>query len=401
MDWKLKPVGSESPESGTRFLGFAMQWLRKALAVSGLFLLGVSGCSHVQPYFGPDISREVQEPIRDDQVVTRVVLIGDAGAPKRLDANLQMARRWVERIPGRTVVLFLGDNIYPNGMPAEGTAGRVEAEWRLMQQVDVVKGTPARAVFVPGNHDWRQGGQKTVARQQAFVNRELPGEANLLPKDGCPGPATVDLPGVRLIVLDTEWWLRRDSLSTAHCAQKSKDEVVAALGRLVATAGERRVVLVGHHPFAAHGPHGGFYTWKEHLFPLTNLASWAWLPLPVIGSIYPLSRWYLMKHPQDLSGTLNREMVRRIGDAVAGDLPLVYASGHDHSLEVMQGGPGAEYLLVSGSGSKVTGVSHGDNTLFAHSHKGFMVLDFVDDGRVLLRVVEPGELQVALALWLR
>ena len=211
----------------------------------------------------------------------------------------------------------------------------------------------------------------------------------------------MDLPGVRLIVLDTEWWLRHDSLRTDQCAQKNKDAVTTALHRLVATAGERRVVLLGHHPFATHGSHGGFFTWKDHLFPLTNLASWAWLPLPIIGSVYPLSRRYIIRPVQDLSSAQNRDMVRRLSRAVAENLPLVYASGHDHSLEVMQGGPGAEYLLVSGSGSKVEPVSHGDDTLFAHSHKGFMVLDFAKDGRALLRVLEPDAPQPVLTLWLQ
>ncbi len=36
-------------------------------------------------------------------------------------------------------------------------------------------------------------------------------------------------------------------------------------------------------------------------------------------------------------------------------------------------------------------MSHGKDTLFAHEHLGYMAVDFVEDGRVLLRVVEPTE----------
>ena len=36
-------------------------------------------------------------------------------------------------------------------------------------------------------------------------------DVRLLPKGGCPGPEVVDLgPHLRLIVLDSEWWVHND-----------------------------------------------------------------------------------------------------------------------------------------------------------------------------------------------
>jgi hypothetical protein len=81
---------------------------------------------------------------------------------------------------------------------------------------------------------------------------------------------------------------------------------------------------------------------------------------------------------------------------------LIYAAGHDHSLQVIEMQRGVKYMLVSGAGSasKISEVGHGENTLFAHSHPGFMAVDFLENGRVLLRIIEPGK-GVVFRKWIK
>jgi hypothetical protein len=83
--------------------------------------------------------------------------------------------------------------------------------------------------------------------------------------------------------------------------------------------------------------------------------------------------------------------------AVDGAAPLIYAAGHEHSLQVFRSRRGPRYLVVSGLGSasKATPVGHDGASLFAHSdheQPGFMQVDFLRDGRVRLAVIEcaPG-----------
>ncbi len=73
--------------------------------------------------------------------------------------------------------------------------------------------------------------------------------------------------------------------------------------------------------------------------------------------------------------------------------PVAYAAGHDHSLQVFRSNIGPPFVLVSGLGSSAKSSVVGDNrqTLFAHSngdHPGFMLVDFLDDDRVRLSVIE-------------
>ena len=69
--------------------------------------------------------------------------------------------------------------------------------------------------------------------------------------------------------------------------------------------------------------------------------------------------------------------------------PLVYASGHDHGLQVFTGST-ARYFLVSGAGiyHHESPVTWRDSTRFASSDGGYMRLDALTNGRVRLGVVE-------------
>ena len=127
---------------------------------------------------------------------------------------------------------------------------------------------------------------------------------------------------------------------------------------------------------------------KQHVFPLTEAASWAWLPLPIIGSLYPLSRkWGISS--QDLSGKHNKRMVAAFDSAFRDFPPLVYA----------------RYLLVSGAGRYGHASSTGwrDETRFAAAASGYMRLDVLTSGRVRLGVMtvdESGHGTEAFSLYL-
>lgn len=377
------------------------------LALAGLlYLLSIANCSHSRPYYRPGEVSLPDTAIGAAAIRQRVILIGDAGDKEMQEPSLDILQAWAAAMPEKTVVIFLGDNVYPTGLPAENVPQRREAEQRLLRQLQAAKASGASGIFIPGNHDWARGapeGLENLLRQEKLVNDFLPGENNFLPPAGCPGPVAVNLEGVRLIILDTHWWLHRHRKPSFACPQSTEDAILEELKSLLNRTGEREVIIAAHHPLVSHGPHGGFFTWKDHLFPLTNLNRWLWIPLPVIGSLYPFLRGQVIKHEQDLSGTRYRHLIGRITEACAAEPPLVYAAGHEHSLQVLEGGKAAAYVLVSGAGShkKITSVGHGKNTLFAHSHSGIMVLDFLEDRRVLLQVVEPGANGVVFRKWLK
>jgi len=331
-----------------------------------------------------------------EAIARSLFLIGDAGQPAKGGEPVLVAlRRDVEPLASRATVVFLGDNLYPRGLPADTDSERPEMERRLFDQVDAVRTTGARAVFIPGNHDWDKGGPDGWAavrrQQQGIEERGGPGVV-FLPKDGCPGPEVVDEGDrLRLVALDTQWWLHayekpRDP--TSGCAADSEEEVTAALGSALEQAGTRDVVVVMHHPLVSGGPHGGRFGLKQHLFPLTEMKKWAWLPLPIIGSAYPNARSSGISSQDQGSGAYQRMRDALLG-AARGRPPLAWAAGHEHVLEVIES-PRFGRVFVSGAGihGHVTHVRGVEGARYQAARSGYMRLDFLRDGRRRLAVVE-------------
>jgi hypothetical protein len=106
-----------------------------------------------------------------DSISQRVFLIGDAG---ELVGNTHPVVDWLKRNVNwddeKNVAVYLGDNIYPYGLPMEGEGDYVGAKKVIDYQIDLVKGKKGRAFFVMGNHDWKNG--KLSGWQQA-MNQEI------------------------------------------------------------------------------------------------------------------------------------------------------------------------------------------------------------------------------------
>jgi hypothetical protein len=330
-------------------------------------------------------------PLAD--VEASLFLLGDAGVPAASDPVLAELRQQAARDPARSLIAFLGDNIYPRGMPDAGAPGRKDAERRLRAQLDAARASGAPSIFVPGNHDWadRRSGWEAIRRQGAFVAEHGGGLAAMLPADGCPGPVVRDLgERLRVVAIDTEWWLYRGPKPlhpTSSCSADSEKEVLDALGNAIRSAGDRRVVVVAHHPLASGGTHGGNFTWSDHLFPLRARHPWLWIPLPGVGSGYPMARQRGVSN-QDLSGVLNRRMREALAGVFTQHPPLAYAAGHEHNLQVLKG-KDTPYLLVSGAGAfgHLTRAHDTRSTLFARTASGFMRIDVDKNGEARLAVV--------------
>jgi hypothetical protein len=151
------------------------------------------GCGTGSPVL---VTEPAPEPGLED-VEVALYLIGDAGAPEPDDQVLAALEADIGRHPERSTVVFLGDNIYPKGLPDSAAPNRAESERRLQEQIDAVLDAGGRAVFVPGNHDWVRGGAEgwnAIRRQQAYIEAQGTPDVVLLPRGGCPGPDVVDPP---------------------------------------------------------------------------------------------------------------------------------------------------------------------------------------------------------------
>jgi hypothetical protein len=378
----------------------------------GIFLS--AGCS-TSLYIKEDIEQSVP-PADESDILQRVLLIGDAGEPSSdfREPILKAMENQASLLPQKTINIFLGDNIYPYGFD-ESIADKLECERRLTEQVKVMESSNTPGIFIPGNHDWGNGegdGWKKIKAQGDFISKFGNPGIQVLPEAGCPGPKYLDLgKDLRIIFLDTQWWLQNEKnkplTGNCDCNPVTEDGIVYSLDSLIKSAGDKFILVVGHHPIDTYGPHGGYFDWKAHLFPLTEINKYLWIPFPVIGSIYPLSR-SLGISSQDISSSLYKNMKDKLEKVISNHSTshrrIVYASGHEHSLQVIKG-KGDNLYLVSGYGTAIhaNSLSYGDKSLFSALYPGFMQLDILRSDKVRLGVFivnpETGYSEEIFSMW--
>jgi Omp85 superfamily domain/Calcineurin-like phosphoesterase len=313
-----------------------------------------------------------------DTIAQRIVLIGDAGELTNDRHPVVEAIKQFIKLDKKTTVLYLGDNLYDTGLPDDQSAMYQAAKAVLDSQLSVVEGTQARVIMIPGNHDWHNGsrdGYETIIREQLYVDLLNKPNVQFYPKDGCPGPVEVELSkDVTLVIFDSQWWLHPYEKPgiESDCDCKTNEELITLLEDIVTRNSKKLVLFACHHPFKSNSVHGGFFQLKHHIFPLTDIKPNLYIPLPIIGSIYPIAR-SVFGTPQDLSHPTYANMINEVTDAVKSNPNVVFVAGHDHGLQLIQ--DSSYNYIVSGGGCKINRVSKGKNSRYAESVRGFAVME--------------------------
>lgn len=335
------------------------------------------------------------EPVRA-QPAYSIFLLGDAGAPlpDGHDPILNTLRAQLQTAGPNSSLILLGDNIYQFGMPDIDHPDRADAERRMREQLDMRTAFGGRIFAIPGNHDWdksRREGWQRIKNQQEFVRQYMGRDDVFFPNDGCPGPVELPLSdSLTLVLMDTQYWLHPWDKpgEDSDCSAKTLPDFLTQLDDILYRNRHRRVVVAGHHPMYSHGEHGGYYTFKDHLFPLTAMREWLYVPLPVIGSIYPIYR-SVFGSLQDLPNPVYRELRNGMVDVLKKYRNLIYTNGHDHNMQLIQ--RDSLLYLTSGSGSKHTAVKKAHESLFAAEKRGFARLDFGPGNQLTISFFTPNE----------
>lgn len=358
-----------------------------------LFLFSLNSCANYKMhYYGEEKNWEAQAILPDLPLEHSMYLVGDAGYLPEEGVNpvLTYLKTHLATESENASLVFLGDNIYPEGMPRKKEPTRKVAEERLIAQLDVAKVFPGRPFFVAGNHDWYVDGLKGVKRQEKFIEKYLDRKNVLLPKPGCSGPEEIELTDdLVLLLIDSQWYLTNWEDETEindGCPVKSR-EFFANYYKFALRGNRRKNVVVAlHHPLYSNGVHGGQFTFNDHLFPLRAIDKGLWVPLPILGSIYPLLRGTVAS-AQDIPHPVNRKYRNTLISTAQNFGSFIFASGHEHALEYFENDN--QHYIVSGSGAKKSPVKLGNGALFAYGNYGYSKLYFYKNGAVWVEFWTP------------
>ena len=353
-----------------------------------------SACTSEKPW----TKRGVSQIRKENNGIYSLFLIGDAGEPSidEEDATLKAFEESLNQTKQSSDVVFLGDNVYYNGLPDTGNYDREDAEKKLNAQLSTVKDYDGRTIFIPGNHDWHRGkydGIEYVRRQEEFIKEyEAKHDILFLPENSCGGPVEYQISdSIVLIIMDTQWWLHpyRKNRDEDECDEITNDfGFIEALDDLFDRNRDKQIIVIGHHPLESNGSHGGHFSVEEHLFPLRVIDKNLWIPIPGIGSIYAYYR-KLFGNIQDIPHNRYQSLKYALLTVFSKHPQVIYVCGHEHSLQYHE--IGNVKHIISGSGSKKTYAKKRGKALFTHTSEGFVRLDFYPSGSITANYISVDE----------
>lgn len=327
-----------------------------------------------------------------------IFLIGDTGNINRHQPDPVMETMKAHFEEGHnSTVLFLGDNVYPRGLPPENHLLRADAENALNMHFEALRNYQGNVVFISGNHDWNKGrkdGYDYILRQEKYLEK-LFAQPVMFPASGCPGPTEVHINDqVMLILINTQWWLQpgfRPIGKTCGCDVSSEQEFFEKLISILNGNKDKQVIIAGHAPVYSYAIHGGRYKLRHHLFPFTIYHKKAYVPLPFLGSLLPMYRKYFGAK-EDIAHPRYRYLRKRLIEIFKQHKGLIYVAGHEHNLQHILRDD--NHYVISGAGSKLKYVlQEGKNLKFGIKAKGFFKIRTESNGSVVLSswVVDPIE----------
>mgnify|MGYP001945759833 CR=1 FL=1 len=337
-----------------------------------VFLL--NACATYKPQYSDD--RSAQNFPKEKEIEHSFYLIGDGGnSPIGSKTRaLQEFKSQLENASKHSTALFLGDNIYPSGMPNKKHEQRDFAEHQLNIQTESAKNFKGNTIFIPGNHDWYSDGLKGLKRQENYIE-DILGKNTFLPENGCPIEKVDVSDNVVLIVVDSEWYLTNwDKHPTINddCEIKTRALFFDEYESLIKKARGKTTIVALHHPLFSNGSHGGQYSFKSHMSPL-----------PVLGTLKNLIRKTGGVITVDDQNKKYREFKKRLVTLSQENEKVVFVSGHDHNLQYLVQDNLSQ--IISGSGSKTNPARNVDSGKFAYATQGFARLDVFEDGSSYVR----------------
>ena len=325
------------------------------------------------------ISLLISAHLFSQQADFKLYLVGDAGEDEMTGETLDSVKSKLLHNP-ESAIIFMGDNCYKNTffglIPGyKGFDSSKITQRKIQSQLDILNGYKGSAFFVPGNHDWWNityfnKGKRKLKMEESFIEAKLSKNNTIanphetfLPKDGSPGPSSVELNNkkVRIVFIDTYWLILlgfkknpSENFAIANTFYHDLDSILE-----LATEEHQTIIAVAHHPIYSTGKALAKKFKNPYFF---GRPKQSFKTFPSYDSMTVKMIAILQKYPG-----------------------IYYASGHIHALQ-FHAVNGVTYI-ISGSGSKTIKVKsdgtnrnqYSENDCELWNEKGFFEMDLYKD----------------------
>lgn len=372
--------------------------MKKPLLFS-LLLLFVACRSTKAPFYDIKVKdwKNTTLPTNNESIHT-LYLLGNTGDHVNISTNNPVYQHLEKQLNAENknaTVVFLGDQVSPNGMPKKKAPLRASAEAVLKQQLELVRDFPGKTVFLAGDKDWNgtnAKGRKAVRRQEKFVEGyfEDDKKVKFQPGKACGEPdedkITKDLV---FVYIDSQWWLQNwdnEKDMNNGCDVRTRHDFLKEVEILLSEHKNDEVVIMMHHPIISNGKHGGYFSVGEQM-----------KPLPILGSAKALYRKAAGTR-QDIANFRYQDLTNGIVSIIKKfKMNAVFAGAHDNSLQYFDDDK-IKYI-VSGSSTKATHAAPGNDADFVVQRQGYSVIRFYKnfEAYVEFYALNPTTKQVELA----
>jgi hypothetical protein len=344
-----------------------------------LVMISLSNCATNKTQYDKSVKEwDSEKSSNTNEIDHTFYLIGDGGnmSEGSLSSHFSELKKDLNGSPENATLLFLGNNIYPKGMPEKDYSNRQQSEKYLDLQISLSEGFKGKTIFIPGNHDYYSDGTKGLEREADYITNKLNDKNAFLPENGCPLKKVDISDDIILIVIDSQWFLEdwsNDPTMNDNCDIKTRDKFFDEFNGVLKKNLTKTIIIALHHPMFTNGTHGGQFSWRQQLYPYDN-----GFPLPVYGSVANLIRKTGGFSTQDLQNPIYRDLRERIITLSQKSDKVIFVSGHEDNLQyiVKENKP----QIVSGSGSKYSSVKNKNGGTFSFSGIGYAKLDVYKNG---------------------
>ncbi len=358
--------------------------MKKIYAYLSVFIFITSCATYSTKYVDDKYAVDVDS---SKEVSHTFYLIGDAGLSPigGMNPALKIFKNKLDNADKNSTAIFLGDNIYPAGLPdpKDSTQAYIEAKNHLDAQIKTLENFKGRPLFIPGNHDWYTEGLIGLEREENYIKRALKEKEKdpFLPENGCPIDVIEIGEDVAIITIDTEWyltnWDKRPDIND-KCEVKSRDKFFLELEDAIKDYRDRTTVIAMHHPSNSYGEHGGQYSLRKQFYP-KKMA----VPVPVLGTFINVLRTTSGASIEDVNNKRYRELMKRVTTLAQYSDRVIFASGHEHTLQYILENNTPQ--IVSGSGAKEGFTKLLNGSQFSTGKMGYATLEVYKDGSSRVR----------------